>query len=511
MSRYILVLNMGMKSIRSIVYDVSGEKLATASLPIETYLDREKVTQDPEEWWRKAVSVIRNSVNDIETKNIAYLTVTASSSCLVCVDKHCNALEKCIMVSDRRAIAEADQIKGIRAFRDLYEKCGVSVDASLMLPKILWIKNNQREIFDRTYKFLSPDDFLNARLTGRYVTDFFNARKIYYDNNLGRYPEKLLRELGINAALLPEVLDMGEEIGCLTSAAAKDLGLSKAVKVILTTYDAICNFFGSGVLKEGEASDASGTVTALRALSFKKDLASSSHAFTLPYKKWNMNIIGGSNNLGGGLIEWVKQCYYLNESYPYEIMEKDAYDAQLGAGGLTFLPYLLGERMPVWNSDARGVFFGIERAHTRKEMTRAVFESTGFIDLDMVNAIEETGMKVESIRLSGGLARINLISQIKADVTGRDIIVLADFETTAAGAALLALVGTGEYQNVEEAAGAFVDIRMIIHPIHANHRKYMEIYKIYKETYHNLEELFTERVKIMNSIYPKHEIRIANM
>ena len=115
MSRYILVLNMGMKSIRSIVYDVSGEKLATVSLPIETYLDREKVTQDPEEWWRKAVSVIQNSVNDIETKNIAYLTVTASSSCLVCVDKHCNALEKCIMVSDRRAIAEADQIKGIRA------------------------------------------------------------------------------------------------------------------------------------------------------------------------------------------------------------------------------------------------------------------------------------------------------------------------------------------------------------------------------------------------------------
>lgn len=511
MNRYILVLNMGMKSIRSIVYDISGEKLATASLPIETYLDREKVMQDPEEWWRKAVEVIRKSVNDIEPENIEYLTVTASSSCLVCVNRKGNALEKCIMVSDRRAIEETGQMESLQTFKDLCDETGLSADASFMLPKVLWVKNNWKNVFNDTYKFLSPDDFLNHRLTGRYVTDVFNAQKFYYNIHTSHYPDMLLRELEIDTKLLPEVSDMGEEIGCLTTASARELGLSVSVKVILSSYDAICNFFGSGVSKEGEASDASGTVTALRALSFKNNLVSSSNVFTFPYKKWNMNIIGGSNNLGGGLIEWVKQCYYQNESYPYEVMEKDAYDAQLGAGGLTFLPYLLGERMPIWNSNARGFFFGIERAHTRKEMTRAVFESTGFIDLDMINAIEETGMKVESIRLSGGLARVNLISQIKADVTGRNVIVLSDFETTAAGAALIALVGTGEYQTVEEASKAFVDVRMVIHPIQSNHKKYMEIYKIYKETYYNLEGLFTKREKIMNSIYPNHEIRIANM
>lgn len=500
MNKYILVLNMGMKSIRSIIYSLDGEKVATSSRPIETYLDKERVTQDPNEWWEKTKTVIRESTNDINPRDVTYLTVTASSSCLTCVDKNVNALEKCIMVSDRRAVAEAEELEKIR---------GSKVERSLMLPKMMWIKRNQPDVYDKTYKFLSPDDFLVAKMTGEFVTDLFNAQKFLYSD--GTYPVQLLKYIGIEECLLPKVMDLGTEVGCLTTKAADELGLEKSIKIIMTTYDAICNFFGSGVAEEGEASDASGTVTAFRALSYRFDLKSSDKVFTMSYKKWNINMIGGSNNLGGGLIEWVKQCYYQNETYPYEVMEKDAYDAKIGAGGLIFLPYLLGERAPVWDSNARGVFLGLERAHTRKEMTRAVFESTGFIDFDIINAIEETGVNVNSIRLSGGLARVNLISQIKADVTGRDVVVLDDFETTASGAAIIALVGAGEYKTIREATDAFVNVRMIIHPIKNNHNNYMELYRLYKETYNNLKGLFTERVKILEKIYPNHEIRIANM
>lgn len=500
MAKYIIVINMGMKSIRSIVYDMYGEKIATASRPIETYLDKERVTQDPDEWWEKARIVVRESINDIDSCNIAYLTVTASSSCLVCVDKDVRTLGKCIMVSDRRAVAEAQKISSI---------WDTKIEPSLMLPKALWVKKNKPDIYNKIYKLLSPNDFLIARMTGEFVTDIFNAQKFLYQD--GKYPSGLLKKIGIDKKLLPRVLDVGTEVGCLEAKTAYEWGLPRNVKIMLTTYDAICGFFGSGVCDEGEASDASGTVTALRALSYRFDLNSSDKIFILPYRKWKMNIIGGSNNLGGGLIEWVKQCYYPNEAYPYEVMEKDAYDAGLGSGGVTFLPYLLGERMPIWDSNARGVFFGLERSHTRKEMTRAVFDSTGFIDLDMINAIEETGIKVKSIRLSGGLARVNLISQIKADVTGRDVMVLDDFETTAGGAAILALVGAGEYENIKEAVDSFVKIRMVIHPIKSNHKKYIELYRIYKDTYKNLVGLFAERSEIISKIYPKHEIRIANM
>ena len=192
-------------------------------------------------------------------------------------------------------------------------------------------------------------------------------------------------------------------------------------------------------------------------------------------------------------------------------MEKDAGEASLGAGGIIFLPYLLGERAPIWDCNARGVFFGLERMHTRKEMTRAVFESTGFIDLDMIAAIEEAGIKINSIRLSGGLARLNLISQIKADITGREVLVLSEFETTATGAAMIALFGQKVYASLDEAAGRFAKVRMIIRPDDRNHAKYKQLYELYKETYQTLKPLFPKRMELTERLYRKKQVKIENL
>ena len=192
-------------------------------------------------------------------------------------------------------------------------------------------------------------------------------------------------------------------------------------------------------------------------------------------------------------------------------MEKDAGEASIGAGGVIFLPYLLGERAPIWDNCARGVFFGLERMHTRKEMTRAVFESTGFIDLDMIGAIEDAGVEIKTIRLSGGLARLNLISQIKADITGREIQVLSEFETTATGAAMIVLFAQKIYGSLQEAAENFVKIRMIIKPELKNHEKYQEIYKLYKETYHTLKPLFSRRMELTERLYGSKRIKIENL
>ena len=171
----------------------------------------------------------------------------------------------------------------------------------------------------------------------------------------------------------------------------------------------------------------------------------------------------------------------------------------------------MGERAPIWDSSARGVFFGLERMHTRKEMTRAVFESTGFIDMDMINAIEETGLKINRIRLSGGLARLNLISQIKADITGKEVEVLSEFETTATGAAMMALYGKGIYGSLAEAAEKFVKVRMIIRPDQKNHEKYQELYQLYKETYSTLKPLFPKRMMLTYQLYGKKRINIENL
>lgn len=507
----ILVLNMGMKSIRSIIFDTEGNKLASSAIPIETFLKGEKVTQFPGEWWEKACSVIRETISDARNITIDYLTVTSSSSCLVCVDKDGEALIPCMMVSDKRAKEESDYIMQLRTYQEASKQAGLNMDASLMLPKALWVKRHRKEVFDKTYKFLAPNDYLIEKFTGRYITDYMNAHKWHYDTEKKVYPIELLKEAGIDIKLLPDVTAPGEYVGNVTQKASEQTGLPCSTKVVISTYDAICSFVGSGVVNEGEASDVSGTVTVFRAVSASKLESVGEKIQQLPYYEGGFHIVGGSNNMGGGLIEWVKQCYYQNEALPYELMEKDSMEASLGAGGLIFLPYLLGERAPIWDGNARGVFFGLERMHTRKEMTRAVFESTGFIDLDMIGAIEETGIKINSIRLSGGLARIHLISQIKADITGKTVQVLSEFETTATGAAMMALFGQGVYATLSEAADNFVKVRMIICPDKKNHEKYKELYRLYKETYHTLKPLFPKRMEITEHLYGDKRIRIENL
>ncbi len=508
----VLVLNMGMKSIRSIIFCEDGRKLAQTALPLTSAINEKCVEQDASEWWGKAVAVMKKTIHDAKITHLDAITVTSSASCLVCLDKDGKPLLPVIMVSDKRAQEEAENISQLPEFAEVKKLTGLEMSSSLLLPKILWIKKHVEEVFHNTAYFLSPNAYLLYRLCGAPVTDDLDAGKCHYHQETRKYPEKLLQVLGINLNTLPRVVDIGKKTGVLFDSLVKELALTGRTNVVASSYDAICSFFGSGAIEDGEASDVSGTVTVFRTMSYSSNpLGQDAKVYESLYKPEGARIVGGSNNLGGGLIEWAKQCYYKSEEYPYEVMEKEAAESDIGANGLIFLPYLLGERTPIWNDDARGVFFGLERMHTRKDMTRAIFESTGFIDMDMKAAIEDTGIKVKRLRFSGGLARLNLIAQIKADILGIDVLVLSEFETTSTGAAMLALIGLGHFQNMREAADDFVKVRMIIKPDMDNHRKYMHIYHLYKSTYEVLKPQYKKRIQMLEAIRTNREVKIENL
>ena len=232
----ILVLNMGMKSIRSIIFDSEGNKLASSSIPIETALMEEYVTQDPQEWWEKGCKVIQNTIDEISEKEIKYITVTTSAACLLCVDKNIQHISDCMMVSDKRARSESNEIKKCVSFPSLYERTGLDMDPYLMLPKALWIKKNEPDIYQQTYKFLAPNDYLIAKLSGGVcVTDYMNAQKWHYDIENSGYPDDLLKEIGIETDKLPKVVSPGEYIGNVSEEAAKQTGLSTKTKIIIST------------------------------------------------------------------------------------------------------------------------------------------------------------------------------------------------------------------------------------------------------------------------------------
>ncbi|MCI8515620.1 MAG: hypothetical protein HFG75_01895 [Hungatella sp.] len=506
----VLVLNMGMKSIRSIIFDGNGKKLSSASRTLASAINETRVEQYLDEWWEKAVEVMKTSIQDARIRKVDYITATTSASCLACMDSAGNPLGNAIMVSDKRAMEEADEIKHSAFYESLENDTGLEVSASLMLPKILWVKNHEPEMFEKTRYFLTPNDYLIYHLCGEVFTDELNALKYHYSLNTCSYPTELLGELGIPKEKLPTVMRTGGMAGTILPEVAEKIGCQNPAKIVITSYDAICSFIGSGVSDEGEASDVSGTVTVFRMLSRKDSLLPSTRVYTTPFHQGRFHIIGGSNNLGGGLIEWVKQCYYAKEEYPYEVMEKEAAESDIGARGVIFLPYLLGERAPIWNDNARGTFFGLERMHTRKDMTRAVFEAAAFIDRTMMEAIGETSADVTTVRLSGGLARVNLISQIKADVTGKEVIVLSEFETTASGAAMMVLNGQ-EGISFADLAEKFSKSRMTIHPDLENHEKYNVVYKLFKETYQQLVPMFDRRIELLDTIRNSKETQIENL
>lgn len=506
----VLVLNMGMKSIRSIIFDENGKKLSSASRLLTSEINDIRVEQDPNEWWDKAIAVMRSSIQDAKIRLIDYITITTSACCLVCMDGCGHPLGNAIMVSDKRAEEEVREIKENVLIADIVKDTGLPISVSVMLPKILWIKNHENTTFKKTRYFLSPNDYLLYHLSGVVATDELNAVKFHYSFNALSYPSRLLEELGIPEDKLPPVVKTGECVGTILQDVAEQIGCNHTAKIVVTSYDAICSFIGSGVSGEGDASDVSGTVTVFRMLSKKDALLPSNRVYATPFHQGGFMIIGGSNNLGGGLIEWVKQCYYSKEEYPYEVMEKEASESDIGARGIIFLPYLLGERAPIWNDHARGTFFGLERMHTRKDMTRAVFEAAAFIDRTMMEAIGETTANVTTVRLSGGLARMNLVSQIKADVTGKEVIVLSEFETTASGAVMMVLNGQ-EGISFSKLSKKFSKIRATVHPDMDNHEKYNIVYKLFKETYESLVPMFDRRIEILDKIRCPRETQIENL
>lgn len=506
----VMVLNMGMKSIRSIIFNEKGKKLSSSSKTITSEIDDIRVEQKPDEWWNKAIDVMSQSIRNAKIDNVDYITATTSASCLVCMDDLGQTLGDAIMVSDKRATLEVDEISNAIGYQEAEDDTGIKVSVSLMLPKILWLKKHKPDLFRRARYFLTPNDYIIYRLCGNVCTDELNAVKYHYSLSKDSYPLNLLDSIGISVDKLPKVLPTGAEAGTIDPRVASEIGIRDDARVIVSSYDAICSFVGSGVSSEGEASDVSGTVTVFRMLSKKDKLLPSSRIYTTPFKQGNYNIIGGSNNLGGGLIEWVKQCYYAKEEYPYEVMEKEAAESDIGARGIIFLPYLLGERAPIWNDNARGTFFGLERMHTRKDMTRAVFEAAAFIDRTMLEAIGETSADVTTVRISGGLARINLISKIKADVMGKKVIVLSEFETTASGAAMMVLNGQ-EGIDFKDLARGFAKDRITVYPDMDNHEKYNVVYELFKETYRALVPMFDRRIELLERIRESRETQIENL
>jgi sugar (pentulose or hexulose) kinase len=510
-SHYI-VINLGLRSIRAVLYNDNAEVIDKNWFPVSSMIDHDQVEQDPNEWWSLCVKLLQSflATHPQIKKTLSSITVTSSACCLVVLDLQGNPLLPSLMVSDKRAVKEANELTKVKKLKTIFTKPNNLAVPSFMFPKILWLKNNQPEIFSQTKYFLSSNDFFIYRLSGKAVTDPLNAEKFYYDCETKSYPPEMLQYVAVKKEQLPDVVEPGTKVGKLTPNLQSQLGLQRPVDIVVTTYDAICAFLGSGVSKPGQASNVCGTVTSVRALSDQKRECQNG---ILSQSLLGFHISGGSNNIDGGLLEWSKHMFY-GDSYPekyvYKIMGDEAEMSPAGAKGLLFSPYIIGERVPFFDTTTRGIFFGLERYHRRADLIRSIFEASAYMVNDIVQNIEQSGIHIDEIRMSGGLTHTKVACEIRADITGKTIQVIDDIETTALGAYFILLLADKKIPDLTT-IDQFVKIKYQFKPNAVNHAMYKQFFGLFKKIYHQNQELMQQRKMLMDELLTSEKHLLENL
>ncbi len=507
---YLVAIDAGTIGCRTIIFDEEGKEISRAYEEYSSiYPQPTWVEQRADDWWRATCSTLKRALSQaqIRVDRIAGVSVTNQRETIVPVDENGTPLRNAIVWQDRRTIKECQKIKEKIGDKKIYEITGLTIDPYFSAPKILWIKENEPEIFRKTYKFMLVHDYILMKLTGEFVTDWSNAsRTMLFDINSFSWSKEVCDSLEIPLEKLPRAEPPAKKIGEVTVKADEETGLKAGIPVITGGGDQQCGAVGIGVVKEGRIKATTGTGTFILAYSErpiwdeKRRVLCSCHADP---RKW---VIEASIFTTGAVYRWFRDqlghtekalAEILGED-PYNILNREAESSPPGSGGILVLPHFVGAGAPYWNPNSRGVIFGLALGHTRGHLIRAIMEGVCFEIRKNIEIIKEMGIRVNEMRITGGATRSNLWNQIQADVYNLPVVIGVAEEATALGAAILAGVGAGVYKSVSDAAEKVVHIKEKIKPDPKKRKLYDKLYELHLELYEalNKKELFNKLAEV---------------
>ena len=502
--RLLLGIDCGTSGCKIAAFDFEGRVIAARTSAYRTFYSHKGwAEQDAGEWWKAVCDGIRWMLHkfDIEPYEIAGIGVDGTSWACLPVDREGNPLRRVMLWLDRRAELQAEQMKEKLGEERLVALSGNPVDAAYIVPKMLWLKQHQPEVYRKAYKFLQSNAFIVHKLTGEFSQDYSQGYGFhFFDISRGCWDEMVAEELGISLDLMAPMFHSHEVVGTVTRRAAWETGLVPGIPVVAGGLDAACCTLGAGVVRPGQAQEQGGQAGGM---SIQIDRPLIHPRLILGYHvvsdQW---LLQGGTVGGSGTLRWFAQQIIGSrehfesddDSEPsiFEVLSREAGEVPPGGDGLIFLPYMAGERSPIWDTKARGVFFGLSYDKTRAHMVRAIMEGVGFSLLHNLKTAEEVGVQAMELNSVGGAANSPVWTQIKADITGKTIHVPFSDHATALGAAILAGVGTGIYKSFEEAVGKAISIQRTHEPDPVNHEIYKVYYELYLELYENLKGSFVK-------------------
>lgn len=498
----LLGIDVGTTGCKAEVLDIAGRSLGQGYLEYPLIHPKPGWVESDADghWWSALCHSTKRALFQagIEPARIACVSISCTNG-LVAVGKDGRALRNAIMQMDKRTIAQAERINK-ELGEELVELSGNRAGASgTSAPIMLWLKENEPETFDATYKFLWPGGYMVYKLTGEYTMEWSRASwtNLFDVKKTQTWSESICKKLGIPLDKLPRLVPSWEIVGEVLPKAAEEAGLAPGTPVVGGMADTPAAGLGTRATAPGRTCHIIGTTArpcvVLDRPTFDSRFVNCCHA--VPGTWFSLGAIENA----GLTLRWFRDVFgqleiaasRLTGGNPFDLLDMEASQSVPGARGLLFLPYLAGERSPIWDPNARGVFFGLSVSHEREDIVRAVMEGVAFAFLSNLEIFEnELGVTMDKVFLSGGGSKSAVWPKVHADVSGKVIETVQVKNSEAIGNAILAGYAVGIYDDISAAADEIVKVDKVFEPDPEAHAIYLEAYELYRELYAATKELF---------------------
>lgn len=499
---YLLGMDLGTTNIKAIIMDEEGNVAASAQEANALEFPGPDMTeQDPGLWWENAVKILQSVTQqagpDI-TARIRGISVSSQTVTLLPLDQEGNILRHAMIWMDNRSANELNYLINAIGFDRYVSIIGAQPDVAFLPNKILWFKKHEPDLFARTHKILQASSYINYKLTGKMTMDMDQAARCQcLDIHTLTWSDEISQVIGTDLnQILPRPVPVNEIIGTVTEEAARVTGLLSGTPVAAGASDAMASMYATGLSQLGEAGESSGT-TSLVFVGAQKASAPDLPIVTKPCSISGIPyIFDAPINTSGASLKWFldtlgqPETDYARKHHinVYEYLNQRAAEAPAGSNGLLYFPYLLGERAPLWNSHARGMFIGLSLYTGREDIIRSVMEGTAFALRHVMTTIQEAGAGARCLRITGGGAKSKVWSQIKASMLRMPVYLLDEKSGDVPfGDTLIAGNAVGVFPNLTDTIQKIIKVKEMIQPEEEWANVYDKLYPYYVGMYQDLD------------------------
>jgi len=506
---FLMGIDLGTTGCKVILYDTNKKNIYRSYEEYSLSTPRAGwVEQDSEVWWdatKKSVKRILSS-SKVHPSDIEAIGLCGQMHTHVLLDKAGRPLRPAISWMDQRSGSQVESLKRKIGTEFIFDQTANFPTTTYTLPQLLWVRENEPETFARTSKLLVAKDYIKFRLTDEMSTDPSEASgTLLFDVAHRRWSEELLHKVGLPKDILPELTSSTDIVGKITRKAASETGLETGIPVISGGGDCATEAVGAGIIEEGQMVTVIGTAGVVYICTHAPRPDARFRALCWYHAVEDQWITIAVMQSTGYALKWFRDNFGREEKDlaesrkedVYEVLGKKAATVPAGCEGLIFLPYLMGERSPHWDSDARGVFYGFSMHHTKAYFIRSIMEGVAYAIRENAEVIQNLGVKAREVCALGGGNKSKLWRQIQADVMGRRILKVVPEEGAAWGAVILAGVGVGLYGSVPQAVKEMVKVISENEPDEVRHRGYNDWYGVYRQLYQRLAPVYKTTAEIL--------------